>query len=175
MRLKLFFSCLVLLLAMNVKARPPLEEGKTIFMNRCASCHNPNIKLVGPALGGVHERRSMEWIVNFVQSSQAVIKSGDKQAVELYASFNNMPMPDHKDLSAEQIRNVVEYIKSETKAAVETAPFARPGKLQPAYVPISGNDYWAFAAIGGTVVLLVFALLLYAWVKQLERKLADKQ
>ena len=175
MRLKLFLSCLAMIIALNTKADPPVEEGKTIFMNRCASCHNANVKIVGPALGDVHERRSMEWIINFVQSSQTLIKNGDKQAVELFASFNNIPMPDHKDLSADQIRNVVEYIKSQAKTVAAAAPLARVEKMRPAYVPISATDYWAFAALLGSVVLLVIALLLYAWVKQYRYKLAAEQ
>ena len=174
MRLQLFFCCLVLSMALSTKADPPSEEGQVIFTNRCASCHNANVKIVGPALAGIHERRSMEWIVSFVQSSQTLIKNGDKQAVELFASFNNIPMPDHKDLSAEQIRNVIEYIKSQAKTVAAAAPLARVEKIRPAYLPIRATDYWAFAAILGSVMLLVIALLLYAWVKQHRYRLAAR-
>src|SRR6478735_4079442 len=79
---------------------PPVEEGKQIFTSRCAACHNVNKTLTGPALAGIKERRSIEWIISFVQSSQTVIKGGDKDAVVLFEKFNKIPMPDHKDLSA---------------------------------------------------------------------------
>jgi mono/diheme cytochrome c family protein len=104
-------------LSASVYASPPVEEGKSIFTTRCAGCHNINKTLTGPALAGVDQRRSMDWIINFVHSSQSVIKEGDKEAVALFQKFNNIPMPDHKDLSDAQIKNVVEYIKSEASAA----------------------------------------------------------
>lgn len=77
----------------------PVEDGKTIFVSRCAACHNVNRILTGPALAGVDQRRSMDWIVKFVQSSQALIKSGDKDAVAIYHQFNQVVMPDHADLT----------------------------------------------------------------------------
>ena len=93
--------------------------------------------MTGPALAGVDERRSMDWIINFIHSSQSVIKSGDKDAIALYEKFNKIPMPDHPDLSDDKIKSIVAYIKSETKTATDTAPFDKAGKLHPAYTPIS--------------------------------------
>ncbi|MEJ7676628.1 MAG: cytochrome c [Segetibacter sp.] len=65
-------------------AAPSSEEGKTIFTNRCAACHNVNKELAGPALSGIDKRRPIDWIIKFVHSSQAVVKSGDTYAVNLY-------------------------------------------------------------------------------------------
>lgn len=110
----LFFS---LLTTFFLHAAPPAEEGKAIFTSRCAGCHNVHKQVVGPALAGVDQRRSIDWIVNFVHSSQTVIQKGDKDAVALFKQFNNIPMPDHKDLSNDQIKNVVEYIKLEAQQA----------------------------------------------------------
>jgi len=87
-----------------VYANPPEEEGKTIFTSRCAACHNVNKVLTGPALAGVDQRRSIEWIVKFVKSSQGLVKSGDKDAVALFQKFNRIAMPDHPDLTADNIK-----------------------------------------------------------------------
>ena len=176
MKLKIFLPSLLLISALVAKAEPPAEEGKAIFMSRCASCHNVNKPIVGPALAGIHERRSMDWIVNFVQSSQSVIKTGDKEATALFASYNNIPMPDHKDLSADKIRSIVDYIKSQSTAAsaAEKAPFDRPGKLRPDYMPVSAANYWFFAGLLASIALLVGALLFYVWVKQYQRNLSNK-
>ncbi|RYF77504.1 MAG: cytochrome c, partial [Chitinophagaceae bacterium] len=116
MKLKLSLFVILLLPAIIALATPPVEEGKSIFTTRCAGCHNISKVLTGPALAGVDQRRSIDWIINFVHSSQTVIKSGDKDATALFAKFNNIQMPDHKDLSEAQIKNVVEYIKTEAKA-----------------------------------------------------------
>ena len=103
-------------------AAPPVEEGKTIFTTRCAGCHNITKQVVGPALAGVDQRRSLEWIINFVHSSQSLIKQGDKDAAALFKQFNNVPMPDHKDLSAENIKSVLAYINTEAAASEKKVP-----------------------------------------------------
>jgi cytochrome c551/c552 len=170
MKLKIFLTPLALLFTISVFAGPPVEEGRIIFKSRCAGCHNVNQVVVGPALAGVDKRRSMDWIINFVQSSQTVIKKGDKDAAALFAKFNNTPMPDHKDLSPENVKSVVEYIKSEVVAApVDKAPFARPEKLRPAYIPISLSNYGFFTGYLIGVALLIFSLIFFVRVKEYQR------
>ena len=161
---------LLLFLNTSFAATPPAEEGKTIFAARCASCHNLSKTLTGPALAGVHERRSLEWIISFVKSSQSMVKAGDKEAVALFTRFNNIPMPDHADLSEENIKSIVEFIKTAPKEAVDKAPFAKPSKLRPSYLPLSitGNSEF-FIAFLGFVLLLVLLLLFAVHVKEYQR------
>ncbi len=147
----------------------PVDEGKALFISRCASCHNVNKTLTGPALAGVHERRDMNWIVSFVRSSKTLIQSGDKDAVALYQQFNQVPMPDHQDLSAEHVKSIVEYIKSATVTTTEKAPFARPGKRRPDYTPVSITDYGFFLGYLALVSLLVAVLVFAVQLKQYER------
>jgi cytochrome c551/c552 len=173
MRTRLFLLTLFTAFAVGTNAAPPSEEGKTIFNTRCASCHNVNKQLTGPALAGLHERRSIDWIINFVHSSQSMVKSGDKDAVALFEKFNKIPMPDHPDLTDDNIKSIVEFVKTESKTATETAPFAKPGKLRPNYTPLSiSNDYLLFIGFFATVVILV-AVLLFA-VKASEFKREQK-
>lgn len=160
----------VLLIAFSAKATPPVEEGKTIFSTRCASCHNVNKVLTGPALAGLDGRRSMDWIISFVQSSQTMVKNGDKDAVALFEKFNKIPMPDHPDLTDENIKNIVAYIKSESKSGGEKAPFAKPYKLRPNYTPLSINNYGFFIGYLALVGLLILALLFAVQVKAIERE-----
>lgn len=138
----------------------PVEDGKTIFVSRCAACHNVNRILTGPALAGVDQRRSMDWIVKFVQSSQALIKSGDKDAVAIYHQFNQVVMPDHGDLTPDNIKSIVEYINASTQKESD-APFVKPSKLETYYLPPSlQRDYGMFLiylmAVGLLVALLLF-------------------
>jgi mono/diheme cytochrome c family protein len=163
------------LLGMTTMVYANPGDGKAIFTTRCAGCHNVNKKLTGPALAGVHERRSMEWIVKFVKSSQAVVKSGDKDAVALYQQFNRMPMPDHADLTSENIKSIVDYIKAETVVTDSKAPFAKPGKMQTAYLPLSiAKDYNLFIVYLAVVALLIAILLLAVRINDLQPK-ADEQ
>ena len=148
---------------------PPID-GKSIFISRCAACHNVNKALTGPALAGVDERRSIDWIVNFVHSSKAMVEKGDKDAVMVYEKFNKIPMPDHPDLTADHIKSIVAYIKSESKpVGEEKAPFEKPGKKQPGYTPLAITDYWVFGGFLGAVVLLSMVLLFAVKVKTIER------
>jgi len=138
----------------------PDESGKAIFLSRCAACHNVNKVLTGPALAGVHERHSMDWIVRFVNSSQALVRSGDKDAITLFQQFNKITMPDHPDLTPVDIKNIIDYIKTETVVVDNAAPFAKPGRLMTLYRPLSlEKDYWYFVGYGFVVLLLVVVLL----------------
>lgn len=150
----------------------PIEEGKAIFMTRCAGCHNINQRLTGPALAGVHERRSIEWIINFVKSSQSMVKEGDKDAVSVFEQFNKIPMPDHTDLSDENIKQIVEYIKSEAKPASEEnkAPFAKPYQKTSNARPLTTGDYGMFAIYLFVVVSLIITFLLAVKVNSLKRE-----
>ena len=155
---------------------PPLDEGKTIFTSRCAGCHNVNKTLTGPALAGVDQRRSLEWIISFVHSSQSLIKKGDRDAVALFEQFNKIPMPDHADLSADNIKSIVEYIKSEaTSTTVEAAPFSKPAKLHPAYSPQSLYTYFFFITFIALVLVLIAVLVAFVKVKSIQRSLRREE
>ncbi|HEV7333027.1 MAG TPA: cytochrome c [Flavisolibacter sp.] len=166
----LFFALITSLL---LQAAPPVEEGKTIFTSRCAGCHNINKQVLGPALAGVDERRSMDWIVNFVQSSQSLIKSGDKDAVALFKQFNNIPMPDHKDLSAEQIKSVVAFIQTEAQAATAVKKDVKPNdQTAPSFLSIVGKSP-SLIAVFSILALMLASVLLFAYkVKQYQRNVA---
>ena len=166
MERKLLFFFLITLFYTNANANPPIEEGKAIFTSRCAGCHNVNKLLVGPALAGVDKRHSMDWIVNFVQSSQTVIKSGDKKANELFTKFNKIQMPDHKDLTADNIKNVVEFIRSSAAEESKAAPAPVTTK--------TGNKLFAITNFQFIIIcvplmlLLIASLVLLIKVKQLQ-------
>lgn len=173
MKFRIYLFTLLLATNFTALANPPVEEGKAIFSTRCASCHNLTKDLTGPALSGVHERRSLEWIVSFVKSSQALVKSGDKDAVAVFEKFNKIPMPDHPDLTDENIKNVVEYIKAEggnATTAAAKAPFKKPSKLRPSYTPLSINNYGVMIGFLAVVGLLIAAMLMAVQLKQYERK-----
>jgi cytochrome c2 len=56
-----------------------IKAGESLFNANCKACHAVKRKLVGPALAGVEERApSIDWIIDFVHNSAAVISSGDE-------------------------------------------------------------------------------------------------
>lgn len=152
----------------------PLERGKTIFTTRCAACHNVNKVVLGPALSGVDKRHAIDWIIKFVRSSQTMVKAGDKVAVAVYEKFNKVAMPDHSDLSEEDIKGVVAFINAETLSVSATsAPFAKPGKKRPDHTPLSSDDYIFISLYLFAVAALVRALVYVVQVKSYTRELAE--
>ncbi len=94
------------------------KTGEAIFKETCVACHTIGRgKLVGPDLANVQDQRPEDWLIKFIKSSQTVIKSGDKYADSLFKAFNQMPMPDHANLSDAEIKGVLAYIKTQSGAA----------------------------------------------------------
>ena len=77
----------------------------------CGACHTVGGGTrVGPDLAGVSDRRTEEWLLAFIKSSQTQIRAGDPAATQLFAQFNRVIMPDQA-LSDDQIRSILAYIK----------------------------------------------------------------
>lgn len=177
MKSRIFFLGIVMsfIITFQSNANPPIEEGKSIFLSRCAACHTINKAMTGPALSGIHEKRSIDWIIKFVHSSQSLIKSGDADAVSIFEKFNKVPMPDHPDLTEDNIKNIVEYIKSESKPVEgEKAPFAKPGKKKTFYTPIRLNNYPFMFGFLAVVIALVSSLYYAVQFKSFQRNKQDK-
>lgn len=157
-------------MAVTAYATPPIEEGKSLFLSRCAACHNVNKNMTGPALAGIEERRTLEWIISFIQSSQTMVKGGDSAALAIFEKFNKVPMPDHTNLTDENIKSILEYIKTESKPVTEEkVPFAKPGKKQPFYQPISIRNYGFFIGYLTVVAALILSLYSAVQLKTFER------
>jgi mono/diheme cytochrome c family protein len=101
------------------------QDGKAIFDAACAPCHRiGGGRLVGPDLAGINEKRPQDWLVRYIKSEEALVKSGDKTALALREEYK-MPMPDQA-LSDAQIKATLAHIKT-VEAGGATAPEA--GKL----------------------------------------------
>lgn len=89
-------------------------EGKALFKQYCAQCHNKNMKddLTGPALGGVEARWEGrdELLYAWIRNSQEVIASGDEYAVNLYNKWNKTLMNPFTNLKDEEIASILAYV-----------------------------------------------------------------
>jgi len=103
-------------------------NGKSLFNSLCAACHKPYSKSIGPALHGITDKQSIEWITSWVHNSSAVIASGDAAAVAIFGEFNKMPMPAFPQLTDTEIGDILAYVetpKPEPQAAA--GPVAQTG------------------------------------------------
>ncbi len=93
------------------------KEGKTIFKNYCASCHNKNMKddMTGPALAGVEERWEKypkEDLYNWIRNSQKLVSEKHPRAISLVKEWNNISMTSFPNLSDEEIEGVLLFIST---------------------------------------------------------------
>jgi mono/diheme cytochrome c family protein len=169
MKSKIILGVTILFFGFSVFAAPPSEEGKSIFAARCAACHNVNKVLVGPALAGVDQRRTIDWIVKFVHSPQTVIKSGDQYAVDLLNKYK-VQMPDHPDLTPDNIKSVVEYIKVESQAGVEKPEVITTEPVKTDYISMILTNKGLLISSLALVAILLAALWFVVKTKQARSK-----
>jgi len=110
-----------------------IEEGKTLFRNYCASCHNKNMKddLTGPALGGVEERWAdypREDLYRWIRNSQAMINEEHPRAVELWEAWKPVVMNNFLNLTDQEIENLLAYIDYQYTKEPEAAAAPAPGE-----------------------------------------------
>jgi mono/diheme cytochrome c family protein len=148
-------------------------DGKAIFQGKCASCHHPLKDGTGPALKGVSGRTpGKEWIYKWIHNSAAVIASGDKYAVDLYAKWK-ANMTAFPELSTEEIDAVIGYV--ETYAP----PAPPPGGGGDGAGMKAGNGADApsnnnFLYLTITAILAICAFALVTINKKLQQTAAEK-
>lgn len=84
-------------------------KGAELFKNMCSACHKMDKKFIGPALSGVTERRSPEWIMNMILNPEQMIKE-DPIAKKLLVE-SNMAVMANQGLSEEEARAILEYFR----------------------------------------------------------------
>lgn len=85
-------------------------KGETVFKNMCTACHKIDKKFIGPAIVGITERRSPEWIMNMILNPQEMIAK-DPIAKQLLIEANMAIMAD-QNLTEEEARSILEYFRS---------------------------------------------------------------
>ena len=83
--------------------------GKALFNTNCAACHALDKKMTGPALRGVTGRHAKDWFYRWIANSSALIKSGDADAVKLFAENNKSVMTAFPQLSKQDVDNILAY------------------------------------------------------------------
>ena len=125
---------LVLCLSGNSQAQ---NQGEVTFKQICAACHTVGKgRLVGPDLMNIHQRRTDDWLLRFIKSSQTVIKGGDAYADSLFKAYNQVMMPDQTALSEAQMKEVLAYIQA---TSTEGAASVSPGGAGPDVLAVTGD------------------------------------
>lgn len=146
------------------------DNGKALFLEKCASCHNNNMvsDMTGPALYQVQDRwkKYPGALYDWIRNSQALADAGNPRAKQMI-NWATSAMTAFENLENEQIDDILEYI--ELKGS---------GKYGPAEVATTGAEGTSIAqeedsspllGISLIVVLLMAIALLGRYINSLTR------
>ncbi|WP_222982181.1 c-type cytochrome [Flagellimonas meishanensis] len=85
-------------------------RGEATFNAICVACHMVDQRMIGPAMKGVYERRSPEWVMNMILNPDGMLKE-DPIAKALLKEYNNAIMLN-QNLTEEQARDLAEYLRT---------------------------------------------------------------
>lgn len=98
----------------NIRLTHPLDDsmvirGKSIYDAKCISCHKlTDEKLVGPGWKGVTDRRSPEWIMNFITNTNVMLDSDLVAQQLIVVCVTRMP---NQNVSDDQARAILEFMR----------------------------------------------------------------
>ena len=85
------------------------NSGEKLFNQLCTSCHIINEDYIGPAMSGILDRRSPEWIMNMILNPIQMVEE-DPIAIELLEKYNFEYMYN-QNLLEEEAREILEYFR----------------------------------------------------------------
>jgi cytochrome c551/c552 len=113
-----FFSSLFFFSLFNFTSyAQSVEEGEKLFQANCTACHQIDSKLIGPALRGVSDKYSEEWLLKWIKNSAEMIASGDPDAVAIFEEYNKSPMTAFPYFSDDDVKNILAYIEQPPEKA----------------------------------------------------------
>ena len=131
------------------------SNGKKLFKSNCASCHKLDKKLVGPALTGVTDKYSEEWLLAWIRNNAELRASGDADAIAIFEEYNGSVMSAFPALSDQDIFDILQYtIEGDKK------PVPPGGDLAGTTVVVEGKNYDSEITIGLGVLLFLMVMLL---------------
>ena len=141
------------------------NNGKQLFRNNCASCHNMEKKVVGPALKNVVKNQGEDWTKSWIKNNQALIDAGDKHANEIFKEYNGMAMPAYEHLGDNAIDDIVVYLAqySDNKAEAKANQPAPVTNNQPVVVQSKGLGALEIVllCVIGFILLVTIGILQY--------------
>jgi cytochrome c2 len=98
----------------DIELTHPLDEkmvakGQAIYESKCFACHKLTKELlVGPGWSGVTDRRTPEWIMNWITNTKVMLDKDQVAQAEMAICLIRMP---NQDLTDAQARDVLEFMR----------------------------------------------------------------
>jgi cytochrome c2 len=148
----------ILLLSTQVMAQD-YDKGKQLFKNNCASCHNMEKKVVGPALKNVVKNQGEDWTKSWIKNNNKLRASGDKHANQIFKEYNGMAMPAYEHLGDEAIVDLTAYLAQyNDKKAEAVANQPAPAATQQVVVQPGGLTLFEKVLLGIIIGILLIAI-----------------
>ena len=91
----------------NAGLQQRVKIGEQLFKSNCANCHKGEDDFTGPALAGITNRRSKNWLHNFINNPSAM---NDSISLNLKRKWKPTIMPRFPLLKAHEIDDILAYI-----------------------------------------------------------------
>ena len=164
---KIFFSLVFLTffsLGYTVSAQ---EDGKTLFSNNCATCHNPLKDGTGPALQGITQRvPDKKKLYAWIRNNQAVLATGDTYFTTLYNNRGKTAMNLFTGLTDLQIDAILNYVETYKAPVVQKDDSGNDKATQ-------GDNSLLYGIL--TLILAVITLILLQVNSNLKKLSDDKE
>lgn len=174
--LGLFFSVAFQTLRAQDEIKGNPENGAALYKTNCTACHATDLtkKLIGPALSGVTEKRSREWLHKWIKNNKALRESGDKDALAIYEEYGKVEMNLFPQLSETDIDDILAFIKNppapkEEKISSETTAKNQQDPSSETYTKLI---LLGFAVL--SVILLLILIKIYTLIRVLNAKTLDE-
>lgn len=90
-------------------SEPLVKQGEEVFKAKCTACHKMEKRYIGPALVGITERRTPEWIMNMILNPDEMVMK-DPHARQLLMEYA-APMAN-QSLTEPEARQLLEYFRA---------------------------------------------------------------
>ncbi len=131
------------------------KNGRKLFKQNCASCHKLDKKLIGPALAGVTDKYSEDWLLKWIRNNAELRASGDEDAIAIFEEYNGSVMSAFPALSDQDIFDILQYTIDGDPKPVVTA-----GGGDGVTIAAPAKDYSKEIVIGLGLLLFVMIWLL---------------
>jgi mono/diheme cytochrome c family protein len=84
-------------------------QGLEIFEMNCSACHEMEMRLVGPPLEGVTERRSPTFILNMIMNPEEMVRTHPEGQAMLAQYPIVMP---YQNITPDEARAILEYLRT---------------------------------------------------------------
>ena len=91
-----------------------IAKGKASFYQNCSGCHNFKQDGIGPALGGITDSVSIDWIQHYIRDPKKMIESGDVRTQQLIKKYK-VAMPSFASFTDDKINEIIAFLNTHKK------------------------------------------------------------